>query len=175
MAEFTAQRLAAIVRQRPQPRVFVETGTMYGQTTALAARFFPLVHTIELEEQMWIEAQRRYPKLANVVWHWGDSRKILPGLCEELTEPVMFYLDAHWYTRPGVGGKDQLPLWDELALIGQRPYADIVVVDDVHSFGTVEPEPAWASVTAVGLTLALGRIEISKVMGDQFVMWRHGI
>ena len=50
-----------------------------------------------------------------------------------------------------------MPLWDELTIIRKRLYPDIVVVDDVHAFGSIrELQPEWEHVTRPNLDNFMG-------------------
>ena len=71
-------------------------------------------------------------------------------------------------------------LWSELELIRSRGVADIVSVDDVHTFGKVRNElrfqPGaieWEGVTTQTLTDYFGdRVHDSLVIGDGFVIYK---
>ena len=125
------------------PRVFVETGTFRGDTTAAMAEVFESVFTVELSVPYWDNARRRFAGTPNVSCLPGDSAKIVPVLCEFLLEPAVWFLDAHWLRRKGrhqlnVPTENRFPLWSELLAIRKRPYTEIVIVDDVTLFGTKE-------------------------------------
>jgi hypothetical protein len=125
------------------PRVFVETGTFRGDTTAAMAKVFESVFTVELSPEYWHNARRRLAGVTNVCCLPGDSAMVVPTLCDFLQEPVVWFLDAHWLRRKGkhqdkVPTDNKFPLWSELLAIRQRPYTEIVIVDDVTLFGTRE-------------------------------------
>lgn len=135
------------LRSEYVPNIFVETGTWKGITTVMAANHFPTVHTIELSVVHHMRALDTFRGLPHVHCHYGDSAAVLPILCDLLpAQPVMFYLDAHWF-KVDHAAKGRFPLWGELEAIAKRGQPDIVVVDDVHSFGTCNPEPAWERVS----------------------------
>jgi len=138
------------------PDIFVETGTWKGGTTALALNFFADVHTIERSVVHHIGAWRTFWTYGHVHCHFGDSRVVLASLCELVLPPVpvFFYLDAHWFRVDHAVGKGEFPLWAEIEAIAARNVADVVVVDDVHSFGTENPEPAWKDVTLENIVKA---------------------
>ena len=178
MAWFTAELLADAIRWAGAEgiAVAVETGTFEGQTTAILARHFPAVHTIELETQRWRRAVETLGRIS-ATFHLGDSAQLLPYLSAAYRDvPVCWYLDAHWWTEEtGSGGKWYLPvanespfpLWSELETIAGRTQADLVIVDDVHAFGRSELE--WQSVSVATLDQALGsRLERSRIVEDQY-------
>ena len=138
-----------LIRARfgPGPGVFVESGTFHGKTTRWALERFSVVHTIELSDEFYAEAIRDLAPLG-AVCHHGDTRDVLPELARSIQEPAVWFLDAHWLNRPGAAGKDTLlPLHEELTALAGRPYADIVIVDDVASFGKEEYQPGWGRVS----------------------------
>lgn len=168
--------LLAILKHRRDtllPRVFVESGTFHGQLTRMARGCFPVVHTIELHPD-WHAAALEELSPLGITCHRGDSAAVVPLLALKLTEPVFWYLDAHWFKRAkGVAGKDvPLPLWAELGAIAQRAYPDIVVVDDVHCFGKSEPTPEWLDVSLEKIASYFPGHREAAIMGDQAVVWR---
>lgn len=138
-----------LIRQRfgAGPGVFVESGTFHGKTTRWALQRFSVVHTIELSDVLYAEAIRDLAPLG-AICHHGDTADVLPRLAETIHEPACWFLDAHWLNQPGAAGKDTpLPLQDELTALAARPYADIVIVDDVASFGKDHYQPGWGQVS----------------------------
>ena len=152
-------------RARSMPSVLVETGTYRGKSTAIFAGHFDRVHTIELNPRFHAGAKKVLAQHANVECHLGDSAEWLQTLCADITEPAVFFLDAHNIKRTGAveGG---FPLWKELQLVAQRNLPDLVVVDDVHTFGkerptiTFEGERNWEDVSEASICEALAPREI---------------
>lgn len=173
MAQMTAAQLMALRTRHPEPpRIFVETGTFEGKTTRFALEQFPVVHTIELEhDRFWRALTDLGPAGAQV--HHGDSRCWVPRLAQQIESPVFWYLDAHWFNVPGVAGqREGLPLWDELEAIGERPWPDVVVVDDVHSFGTDQPTAEWWAVSLERIAAYFPGHREAVVLGDQAAVYR---
>jgi hypothetical protein len=176
MSLFTMPRLSAVQHRHPgvaEIRVFVESGTFHGKTTRMAAARFAIVHTIELHEAWYQEAVRELGPLG-VHCHHGDSATVVPQLAAEIQEPVVWYLDAHYFTLvPDVAGADvPLPLWAELAAIARRRYPDVIVVDDVRSFGTENPTPEWAEVSLDRIAAAFPGHREAVILHDQAVVYR---
>jgi len=189
MAYLTARHLESILAARPAgtrvPRVFVETGTFRCQTTNLVQAYFPLVHTIELSESLAAHA-RSLCGAKKVVVHQGDSAKLLPVVLARFREPVVCYLDAHAFWRgaggdePAIARQNPMPLWDELRAVRYHPFADWVIVDDLHAFGRAPqpsargtPEADWQDVTIEKICQTVGseRIVRQEVHGDQLCLW----
>ena len=109
----------------------------------------------------------------------GDTAIELPNVLADADEAAVILLDAHYCKLDPPIQPSEFPLWDELDLIANRPYADAVIVDDVHAFGSNRAESIrvgrsveWEAVNPEVLQERLGRVAASEVIGDGFVMWR---
>jgi len=174
----TGTRMTALLTElagvQDPPAVFVESGTYHGKTTRLAVPRFREVHTIEISPPLYDVAVRDLTPLG-VRCHFGNASDIVPHLAVLIAEPAFWYLDAHWFKRTSapVGGKEHpLPLWDELRAIAQRPYADIIVVDDVHSFGKSEPTPEWEAVSLDAIAAHFPGHR-AAIRWDQACVWKR--
>jgi hypothetical protein len=111
---------------------FVETGTFHGATAAWAADHFDTVHTIEVGEVRHRETAARLAHLTNVVFHSGNSRRVLPEIVRTLRgQRKVCYLDGHWSGAGTDGEQDQCPLLEELASLSDE---DIIFIDDARIF-----------------------------------------
>lgn len=172
-----ARMLDGILGRAPvRPDVYIETGTYQGNQLALAAPRFKRVIGVELDPEFANMTRARVPKAEVIL---GSSSEILPELAREITEPCFFYLDAHYCrTKPHQIASTPFPLWDELIALRARAAADIIVVDDVHTFGKARPDlryrgaPDWEGVTFASITSFLGAP--GKHIGDCYVVARHG-
>jgi len=107
-----------------QMDVAVETGTFKGNTSAFLSFIFDEVHTIEISEKNFLEAEAFLEKHPNIHCHLGGSETVLQELLPTLEDKrVLFYLDAHW--------NEFWPLLDEIRAIG-KTHRDhcIIVIDD---------------------------------------------
>ena len=145
-----------------------------GDQLVVAAQMgFSRMIGIELDARYAMEAARRVPKAA--IWT-GDTNELLPSLLASIHEAVFIVLDAHYCKLDPPIAKSRFPLWGELGLLRTRPYADIVVVDDVHTFGKVRDDlryasdPEWETVTETSISLFLGAP--GETIGDGYVVWR---
>jgi len=115
-------------------RMLIETGTYMGETAWALRREFARVDTIELEPTLARLAEIRFRRTPNVHVHPGDSAAVLPQLLSALTEPALFWLDAHPSTDRTAHGA--IPLRDELAAIAAHPVrGHVVLVDDLQYLG----------------------------------------
>lgn len=137
---------------------FVETGTYQGRTTAWAAERFERVITIEADPGLYRNAAERFRDVPNVTVLHGNSGELLRGIVSSLTEPALFWLDAHW-SGPGTAGETaECPVLEEIAAVDTATQAHLVLVDDARMFlhppHPLHDQDAWPDITA--LVHALG-------------------
>lgn len=182
---------------KPTQRVFIETGTCFGNhfQDVIEQGVFSKYFTVELADNLYETSKTRICgmngisllssssdtnvlayKGKEVTMFRGDSSVVIPKLCEEIKEPALFFLDAHfcggnWKTMTADG---HFPLWAELIAIAKRPYDDIVVVDDVHTFGkdrSKDLKTPWIDVTTKTIVTAYPAKK-SEIIKDAFVLWK---
>jgi hypothetical protein len=140
--------------QRAMPvRLFVETGTYYGDTACWASERFDKVWTIEFSEECYKGAVERNRSLANVSFLLGDSRKLLPEIVAELSSAALFWLDAHYSGNETYGQSDECPLLDELAIINRSTFENAIIIDDARFFLSppqpFHPADQWPDISSV--------------------------
>jgi len=127
--------LLQVARER-ELRVLVETGTYTGETAWAFRREFDRIETIELEPTLARLARVRFGTTPNVNVHEGDSAAVLPQILESLTEPGLFWLDAHPCTDRAVRGT-AIPLLAEVAAIAAHAVAGhAILIDDLRLMGS---------------------------------------
>ncbi|MBS0652626.1 MAG: hypothetical protein JSR39_03775 [Verrucomicrobia bacterium] len=102
----------------------IETGSLYGHTTAFLASIFNEVHTIEIEPSNYQITLNTLSIFPNAVCHFGSSSSVLTEILPTLeSKSLLFYLDAHW--------QEYWPLLDELEAISKTHKDNcIIVIDD---------------------------------------------
>ena len=74
----------------------------------------------------------------------GDSALVMasPPFTQELQEPALFWLDAHWSITFGARGEEDTPLYGELrAIMSRNNEGDVILVDDIRTYrGSRAPE-----------------------------------
>jgi hypothetical protein len=119
--------------RRYGPRVFVETGTGFGDTTAAVADLFAQCFTIELSAELHQHATTRLAKIGHVRCLQGDSGRIVSDLVRsQISGPALFWLDAHTSGgRTASAGYD--PIFAELDAIFSAPQpAHVILIDDAR-------------------------------------------
>lgn len=149
--------------QSPIPKVFIETGTFKGDTTASVSNLFRKIHTIELSEDYYNKATKRFHDQTHINCHFGDSTEMLIDLIPSINEPIIYYLDAHYSGGETAHGAEEVPLLRELTEINKRSFRDIIIIDDVRLFGKkgtsgCDGDPEWPSMEYNWRNITLNRI-----------------
>ncbi len=141
-----------IMRDLCDSHVFVETGTFAGSTALAASRVFREVHTVELDETLFDRACDRLKNISNVKVHRGDSGEVLPGILQNITGPILFWLDGHYSgDETARSGKDT-PILEEIRAIARSGITDsTIMIDDIRLFPTAgaDGETDYPSLTEV--------------------------
>ena len=115
--------------------VLVETGTLLGDMVYACRHVFREIHSIELDEALYRRARERFRRYSQIRFHHGDSAEVLPRVVAGLSEPVLFWLDAHYSGGITARGPVDTPIAAELQAIFEHPDGrHVVLIDDAHEF-----------------------------------------
>jgi hypothetical protein len=95
------------------------------------------VHTIEQDHELFVDAHRALRDLPSVECHFGPANTVLATILQTIDEPVLFWLDAHWFPALSASDAPQCPLLSELDVLAQWPWTRLsaILIDDAHLFG----------------------------------------
>jgi hypothetical protein len=127
----------AIVRRYQKKyglQVFVETGTYLGDTVAALSSRCRSVYSIELQPFFYQVARKRFQGNSRIKLAQGDSRLILPEIIDGLTEPALFWLDAHFEKGGNLRGEVACPTMQELSVILRNHSQHVILIDDAREF-----------------------------------------
>jgi hypothetical protein len=133
------------MRDTFKAKVFFETGTNRAETAVWASTNFERVFTVEAYEPLYQKAVETFGNRKNIQFLEGDSRTHIKSLTSSLTEPAIFWLDAHWCGEQTFGKSDECPLVGELELLNASKVPHIVLIDDARLFLAPPPAPHEAS------------------------------
>jgi hypothetical protein len=123
-------------------KVFVETGTLVGNTILGVKNSFNKIYSIELNKKLHKLAKQRFRDDINIKLVQGDSSKELSKVLTEIIEPALFWLDAHYSSGVTAMGKTQTPIMEELRKIFNHPIKrHYVLIDDVKDFNGTNGYP----------------------------------
>jgi hypothetical protein len=114
---------------------YIETGTYQGDGVKTILNNYNNIHSIELAEQWYNYNVEQFKNDKNVKLYLGDSKNVLKELLKNINEPVTVYLDAHYAGGSTAYGDEETPLLQELELLKNRIYDDIIIIDDCRLLG----------------------------------------
>lgn len=114
---------------------FIETGTFMGDTSSTASGIFDTVHTIELSQELYQKALKRFEGCSNVRVYHGDSAQIFPLIFRGLSGKNLFWLDGHFSEGGTARGEENTPILRELKTIRDAGINNsVILVDDLRMF-----------------------------------------
>lgn len=135
---------------------YIETGTYRGQGIKEVMAHYDFVHSIELAERYYLDAVERFIHYPHVRLYHGNSKTVLPRILAHIQQPVTVYLDGHFsggdtaFGDENINGISNAPLLGELEVLLNRPYDDIIIIDDCRMLGKraimnpgARPDSAW--------------------------------
>jgi hypothetical protein len=122
-------------------RTLVETGTYLGEMVEAMIPHFDRIISIELGEDLYRNAVRKFADARNVTLLNGDSGVLMPEVVRTLEGNVIFWLDAHYSGGITVKGMEYTPVIEETDVIKRwwitdQYYQDrtVLLVDDARLF-----------------------------------------
>jgi hypothetical protein len=112
---------------------FIETGTYLGDTLNYIAKRGIQCISIELSQELYQEACKRFKPYKNVTLVQGDSGQRLPEWIKEINKPTLFWLDGHYSSGITASAETHTPISTELKAIFSHPIKEhVILIDDAH-------------------------------------------
>jgi len=144
------QRIVLDYAAVSETRVFIETGTYYGNMLQACLGHFDKLISFEIESHFYRRAQKVFGRMSNVTLVHGDSGELLPKILCMIKCPCLFWLDAHYSC--GLTGRAKLetPIRSELEAILSHTHRHTILIDDASSFDGMHdyPKIAWIDEVA---------------------------
>ena len=134
MPSLDIQFLNSLKEDYKQFPIFIETGTLNGDTTFAMEKYFNKIYTIELSEKYYNSTKSKYNG-DKIDFLLGDSSVVFEHLLPRIDEDVIFFLDGHWSSGDTGKGLKDCPLIEEIQHINNL-YKNkaIIIVDDYRLF-----------------------------------------
>src|SRR5258708_4484486 len=120
----------------------VETGTFMGGALYALKDQFKTLYSIELSENLALQARARFRKQPHIHILQGDSGKVLPQVLSSISEPCLFWLDGHY--SGGITAQADLdtPIMRELQTVFRHPCkTHVILIDDARLFDGTHDYP----------------------------------
>lgn len=157
------RRIIAAYLERYQIREFIETGTHLGDTLACVAQDRRIsCRSIELDMDMYRNADNRFRNWSNVRVFHGDSGEVLPVIMEDMPGPALFWLDGHYSGGDTAKGESDTPVSKELqAIIDSKIKEHVILIDDARCFNGTNGYPFLDELLMTVRRNSEYRIEVS--------------
>ena len=143
-------------------------------------RYLRSVHTIELSDELYRKALKRFERDINIQVYHGDSSRVLPDLLHKLRGRPLFWLDGHYSEDITAKGDENTPIIKELRAIKDAQVANaVILIDDLRYFDTlwdfIPADSAARGYPSIGtICNAIREIDESylfAVIGDVFMAY----
>ncbi len=123
--------------RRYKNEYFVETGTYLGDgVKAALAAGFDHIASIEVMEELFRINRKTFRENENVQLFLGNSEAILSEVMRKITNPITFWLDAHYSGGATGEGTSHCSAIEELEIIRRHPIkTHTILIDDIRLFG----------------------------------------
>lgn len=136
------KQLIRDLARRFDTRVLVETGTHCGHTIAASLGAFDTIYSIELMDELYRHARGRFANHRKVKLRHGDSAHELPHILAEVSEPTLFWLDAHYSGDGTARAVCNTPILKELQTIASHQLKKhVILIDDARCFDGTNDYP----------------------------------
>ncbi len=110
---------------------------------------FDRIVSIELSENLYRKALRRFAKHKNIHIYHGDSTVVLLEVGQTLTTPALFWLDAHYSGGFSTRGEMDTPVLAELnTIFDHSDFNNVILIDDARLFDGTNDYPTLHALQA---------------------------
>ena len=149
-------------------KIFFETGTYVGNTVFGVKDAFQKVYSVELSKELANLARERFANEPKVQIINNDSSNAIKSFLKDLTEPAVFWLDAHYSTGITAMGKKQTPIREELeAILKHSIKGHYILIDDVKDFNGQNDYPTAAEIIEMVKKIGYGQYH-AQIEGEVF-------
>lgn len=142
-------------------KVLVETGTLRGDMVEAMKNYLERIYSIELSNELYEKAKRRFRGDHRIEIVHGDSGIELGRIIARLEQPALFWLDGHYSAAGTARGDKDTPILEELTHIFRSPQrGHVIIIDDARCFGT---DPAYPSIDELSKFIHANSPEAVKI------------
>lgn len=136
------QKIVKKFSKKNKLKTFIETGTAGGLMINSVKNVFSKIISIELDDILFENAKDNFTSYRNVTLVHGDSGEKLIEILPTISEPALFWLDAHYSGEGTAKGEVETPIIKELQTIFSRDNkGDVILIDDARCFDGTHDYP----------------------------------
>jgi hypothetical protein len=130
-------------------KILIETGTYLGKMIKSTLRSFTEIYSNELDPIFYERAKRKFAKYNHIHIILGDSGEKLKEILEPIQEPVLYWLDAHYFGGITGRGIEYTPIIREIRqILEHKNLNDIILIDDARLFDGTNDYPTLEQLKA---------------------------
>ena len=115
--------------------ILVETGTYMGDMVEAQKRIFDRVYSIELGQELFENATKRFKYDSHISIFQGDSGKVLVDIIKLIDKPAIFWLDGHYSSGITAKAEKECPILEELdSIFNGKKLDHVILIDDARCF-----------------------------------------
>jgi hypothetical protein len=163
------QRIVKGCLRRSGASTVVETGTFKGDMVDALAPIARRIVSIELDDQLYAAARRRFAGQRHIELVHGDSAALLPRILGDLDRPAFFWLDGHYTGAGSARTEIDSPILAEIEALLVHPVpGHVVLIDDAREFSGTGGYPTIDELRS----MILKRQPLSQFsVADDIVRW----
>lgn len=136
--------------EKYQLKTLVETGTFLGEMIYANRNRFNRIISVELDPLLHRLATERFRQYPYIDLRCGDSREVLSNILSEITEPALFWLDAHFSGGFTARGEEDTPIIAELVSLLSHPVRQhVILIDDARHFTGQDGYPSTQKIQEI--------------------------
>ena len=129
------QRIIYELHKKYRISILVETGTFMGDMLEAQKRTFKKLYSVELSEELYNNAKKRFIYERKITLVQGDSSTKLKEIAEKLNVRTIFWLDGHYSGEGTALGDLECPIFAEIdGVFSSKIKNHIILVDDERCF-----------------------------------------
>lgn len=146
------QQVIIEFQKKYQCETLVETGTYLGEMIDAQLNNFNRIYSIELGEDLWKAAVKKFEKYPYIDILQGDSGTVLKSIVPKLNTPAIFWLDGHYSEGVTAKGEKECPIYEELQAIFTSKINHVLLIDDARCFNGIGDYPSIKDLSAFVLS-----------------------
>lgn len=161
------QRVLREYAKRYGIKVFVETGTYYGDMVEAMKTDFDRIYSIEISKDLYEQARMRFKRVEYIEILQGDSGIEIGKLMEKINHRTIFWLDGHYSGGETARGEKDTPIFEELRhILNASDKGHVIIVDDAQCFGT---DPSYPSIKELSEFIQSQRSNLDITVRDDII------
>lgn len=141
------QKIISQFRDQFSYKTFIETGTYLGDMIYAQKNNFDKIYSIELSDELYRKAKKRFKNDKNIFLVHGDSGKLLAPVLSSIDEPTIFWLDGHYSGGITAKGESMCPIFGELdAILSNKSFQKLILIDDARLFVGEDDYPTLSEI-----------------------------